>query len=202
MARELDDPHNLTSAGVFEAYGDRIRTYIVSIVRDPSEAEDLTQETFLRAHRKLQSLQDPATLSTWLYRIATHVCYDRFRQPSYRRKAPLADAGGENETKDLDLEDENTPRLDTALERAEMNACIREYIENLSDSYRTVILLHDLHGMTNPEIAEKMGCSLATVKIRLHRARVRLKETLAGACDFSHDEQGVLGCERKPTEDP
>ena len=87
------------------------------------------------------------------------------------------------------------------IDQADMGHCVREFIERLSDSYRTVIFLHDLHGMTNPEIAQALDCSLATVKIRLHRARTRLKEALAKGCDFSYDERGVFVCRRKrPTE--
>src|SRR5450759_2400729 len=70
-----------TDAGeLFTAYRDRIRRYILGMVRDPAEAEDLTQETFLRAHRRLYLLRHPEAVGGWLYRIATHVCLDRLRQ--------------------------------------------------------------------------------------------------------------------------
>lgn len=188
----------LTSEAVFDQYGDKIRRYILRQVRNPADADDLTQETFLRVHRKLATLQDPATLSTWLYRIATHVCYDRFRSAAHRHAAqPLAAAADGDDT-DADPEDADAPRLDHVIDRADMGACVREYIERLPDSYRTAILLHDLHGMTNPEIADALGCSLSNVKIRLHRARQRLKAALAAGCNFSSDERGVFVCERKP----
>ena len=193
----------LTSEAVAEEYRDRIFRYILRLARDPAEAEDLTQETFLRVHRRLESLQDSATLSTWLYRIATNVCYDRFRQPSYRHRAKPKSGTFDGDENEKELEDTGAPRLDQIIDRAEMGNCIQEFIERLSDSYRTVILLHDLHGMTNPEIAQAMGCSLATVKIRLHRARSRLKEALAAGCNFSYDDRGVFVCERKlPGEQP
>jgi len=69
----------VSSADLFAAYQGRIRRYILSMVRDPVEADDLTQDVFLQAHRKLGSLRDPDAVISWLYRIATHVCYDRFR---------------------------------------------------------------------------------------------------------------------------
>ncbi len=191
------DAGGLTSEGVFEQYGTAIRRYILRLVRNRAEADDLTQETFLRVHRKLDTLQDPATLSTWLYRIATHVCYDRFRQASYRHAAKISGADPDGDGAGDALLDAETPRLGEVIERSEMSGCVRNYIENLSDSYRTVVLLHDLHEMTNPEIAQALECSLATVKIRLHRARLRLKKALAAGCDFSHDERGVLVCEPK-----
>src|ERR1039458_9241273 len=68
-------------AGVlFETYHDRIYRYVLGFVRNPAEAEDLTQDTFLRAHRYGDSLRDPEVVRGWLYRIATHVCLDRLRQ--------------------------------------------------------------------------------------------------------------------------
>ena len=78
-----------------------------------------------------------------------------------------------------------------------MSACVRERLEDLPDDYRMVLLLHDEYGLTNPEIAEKLGCSLATVKIRLHRARRKLAQVLTGSCDFRHDERGVVVCDPK-----
>ena len=82
-----------------------------------------------------------------------------------------------------------------------MSGCVQQYIAQLSDSYRAVILLHDTQGLTNPEIAEMLDLSLATVKIRLHRARKRLREALLRACSFSYDDRGVLICERKDCDD-
>ena len=64
-----------------------------------------------------------------------------------------------------------------------------------------MILLHDVEGLTNPEIAELLGASVPAVKIRLHRARNRLRDALAGACSFSTDERGVLVCDPK-SDDP
>ena len=170
--------------------------YIHSMVRDSTEAEDLTQETLLRAHRKLSSLADHTKLVPWLYRIATNVCHDRFRQTSYRNRPESfdahADGNASNEAADT------APRLDTVIEQKEMSDCVQEYLANLSDSYRSVILLHDMEGMTNPEIAAMLDVSLATVKIRLHRAREQLRTALKAGCSFSCDDRGVMVCDRKP----
>jgi len=191
---------NLNSAAVFERYGDKIRRYILGMVRDPTEADDLTQETFLRVHRKLETLKDASALSVWLYRIATNVCYDRFRQSSYRLPGPSLDEAADDDAA-AQVEDLDTPGVDKVIGQAEMEACVADYLDRLSDSYRMVILLHDLHGMKNQEIARHLGCSLSTVKIRLHRARRRLREALAAGCRFSYDEDGSLICEPKPPDD-
>ncbi len=78
-----------------------------------------------------------------------------------------------------------------------MSACVQQYIAALPDSYRAVILLHNLHGLTGAQIAETLDLPLATVKIRLHRARSRLQATLKAKCAFSYDERNVLVCEPK-----
>ena len=96
-----------------------IYRYILGIVRNPAEADDLTQEALLRAHTNLSSLDDDSKLIPWLYRIATNVTYDRFRQASYRhRPQPLAeDAGGDLDTGLVQIAVESGPRLDKAMEQ-------------------------------------------------------------------------------------
>lgn len=189
------------------SHREAIRRYVLGIVRDSAVAEDLTQETLLRAHRKLETLEDPSRLVSWLYRIATNLCRDRFRQASYRHRPDSLDtaAAGEDEAGPPEPVDPG-PRLDKAIEQDEMSACVQDYLADLSDPYRAVILLHDTEGLTNPEIAELLGVSLATVKIRLHRAREKLRAALNEGCSFSTDERGVVVCEPAPlqieSEDP
>lgn len=176
-----------------------IRRYILGLVRDPAEADDLTQETYLRAHAGFYALKNEAKALPWLYRIATNLSYDRFRQASYKHSQRSSGRVG------VDVSDSSAaasvpdtePRLDLAMEREEMSGCIQQYFSQLSDQYRAVILLHDTQGLTNPEIANMLDLSLATVKIRLHRARKRLGEALERACSFSYDDRGVLICEPK-----
>ncbi len=177
---------------IFEGDYERIFRYIASMVHDEMEAEDLTQETFLRAYRRHDSLRDEGAQTAWLYRIATHVCYDRFRQ--YARRQPME---SETDLDQVDVAEPDTPALQQTIERDEMSECIQDYLNHLSDSYRAVILLHDMHELTSPEIAQLLGESLAAVKIRLHRARGKLRTALEAGCGFSYDERNVLTCESK-----
>jgi len=183
---------------IFGRYKEPIHRYVLTLVRESGAAEDLTQETFLRAYRKLPTLEDPSKVSSWLYRIATHLSYDRFRRSSQRNEAISLDntSPAQGDPVPIELADDS-PRLDKVVEQREMSSCVQDYLEKLPDDYRAVILLHDLEGLTNPEIAAMLGCSLATAKIRLHRARKKLKEALDNACKFTHDERGVFVCERK-----
>ena len=159
---------------------------------DPTEAQDLTQETFLRAHRGRASLRDPQAALPWLYSIATHVCLDRLRARA--RRVP-----GEAQL-DPEAVSPPDPEATAALrvEQDEMSTCVQGYVGELSDTYRAVLRLHDAHGLTCAEIAELLGDSIGSVKIRLHRARKRLQRALESGCVFSHDERGTLVCEPKP----
>ena len=176
-------------SGFFEKNYNRVYAYVWSMVRDSNEAEDLTQETFLRAHRERETLKDPQAMLSWLYCIATHVSLDwlrkRTKATNRESRAGLAD---------IDPPDLETLSVQQVLEQEQMSACVNRFLTGIPDTYRSVILLHDTHGLTGPEIASTLGLPLATVKIRLHRARLRLKAALKAGCKFSRDERGILVC--------
>lgn len=190
---ELEDKLEVENASVFFS-GDyqRIFRYILSMIRDTAEAEDLTQETFLRAYRGRDSLRDEGAQTTWLYRIATHVCLDRMRR--YARRNPKE---VDIDIDQVDIAEPDEPSLQKVIEQDEMTACVQGYLNRLPDSYRAAIMLHDMHELTSPEIAQLLDVSLANVKIRLHRARRKLRSALEADCDFSVDERSVLTCESK-----
>ena len=79
-----------------------------------------------------------------------------------------------------------------------MNQCVRDFVDRLPDGYKSVIALSELEGFTNSEIAAILGISIDTVKIRLHRARERLRKDLASGCSFHRDDRNEFACERKP----
>ncbi len=175
----------------------QVQRHIQAMVRDRAEAEELTQDTYARALERIEQLRDPQAALAWLYRIATTVALDRLRR---RRPAtvPLDDGDAAESAGDR----EQPPSLlESALESSEMSTCVQHYLATLPDDYRIAILLHDAHGLTNAELAELVGCSLATAKIRVHRAHERLRETLAAACNFEIDDRGVLVCNPQPGSD-
>jgi RNA polymerase sigma-70 factor (ECF subfamily) len=194
------EPLRATHEARLVPFRGQVQRHILAMVRDRSLAEELTQDAYARALERIDQLRDPQAALAWLYRIATTVALDRLRQrrPSTVPLDTVAPAGAEAEQA---AERERPPTLlEGALESEEMSACVQGYLAALPDDYRIAILLHDAHGLSNPEIAELLGCSLATAKIRVHRARTRLRETLNSACSFEIDERGVLICE--PTDTP
>lgn len=170
----------------------QILRYVRSVVRDAADAEDLAQETFVRAYRRRDSLRDPEATLAWLYSIATHVCLDRLRQEA--RRAPRRSTADPAEL----TARESVATAQLHVEQEEMSACVQGYVADLSDGYRAVLLLHDVYGLTSREIAALLGDSVGSVKIRLHRARGKLRQALEGGCSFSQDDRGTLVCDPSP----
>ena len=168
-----------------------------------NEAEDLTQEVFVKVDKALKEFRGEAMLSTWIYRIATNTAMDRLRSSSFKqqdRESVSSETMNEivAELKERNVwTGEKEPEVDQQLIRQEMDSCIREYIDQLSDDYRAVLVLSEVEGFKNREVAEILGVSLNTVKIRLHRARAKLKELLGNHCNFHLDERSELACDRK-----
>jgi len=180
-------------AGVlFETYHGQIYRYVLGLVRSPAEAEDLTQDTFLRAYRHGESLRDPEAVRGWLYRIATHVCVDRLRQ-----RKPLVSLDNEEAENRAKPPVSDAPSPLEVSERKETSACVQRCLDFLPDKYRAVILLHEAHSLTAPEIANLLGLTVTTVKIRIHRARRKLQEVMECGCAVSKDDCGIPTCHPK-----
>jgi RNA polymerase sigma-70 factor (ECF subfamily) len=79
----------------------------------------------------------------------------------------------------------------------EMNVCVRQVINSLPDAYREALVLHDMEGLSGEQTAEVLDCTVATAKIRIHRARLRLKKALESTCEFYRDSESILRCDRK-----
>ncbi len=187
---------------IYASYHPRIFRYLTRLV-GPNEAEDLTQEVFLRVNRGLPDFKGDAKLSTWIYRIATNVATDRLRsrasQESRSGKAITLDEQLIEES--IDLKAERKPSLERQAIREEMSSCVQDYINSLPESYRVPVTLSEIGGLTNKEIAETLGLTMETVKIRLHRGRAKLKDKLEAGCKFERDEEDILVCDPKADPD-
>ena len=168
----------------------RILRYLTRMV-GVQDAEDLAQEVFIRAAKAYEDFRHEAKIETWLYRIATHVAVDRLRGTASRRETL---PGQELDEVAADGQESVSSLEEKTLRRA-ANECIRNVIYGLPENYRTPLILSELEGFTNREIAEIMDVSLDTVKIRLHRAKEQLKQALLDACQFSRDERNELTCD-------
>ncbi len=173
-------------------YRQTLLDHVRSIVRDPAEAEDVLQEVLVKAHMGVEQLRAEAALAAWLFRIATHVAIDHLRKRS--RQPDVAD---DVDTTKIASEDDGVPGLQRLVEQQEMSACVQRFLLDLPSVYRTVLLLHDLDGLTAGEIARSLCITVENAKIRLHRARAALRASLEAGCSFYCDDRGVLVCEPK-----
>jgi RNA polymerase sigma-70 factor (ECF subfamily) len=196
------EKNKLKFSDVYNEFHERICRYLERMV-GKGDGEDLTQEVFIKVDKGLNDFKGASKLSTWIYRIATNTALDKLRSRSFREdknKVRLNPA-----IEDEDVDDSKIPAAQTSLSaereaiRKEMTECIREFVDRLGEDYRTVIILSELKDLKNQQIAEILGISLDAVKIRLHRARARLKAEFEAGCDFYHDEDG-LACDRKKPE--
>jgi RNA polymerase sigma-70 factor (ECF subfamily) len=172
---------------VAEELSGPLRHYLERLVGDRSTADDLLQDTLLKIARALPSFKGRSSVKTWAFTIATRVATDHFRRPQNRAQMIDIDETGPT----LDAETDHNLVVD------EMNSCVREVIDSLPEDYRTALVLHDLESQTAAQVAEIAGCSVATAKIRIHRARRRLKEALDEECRFYRDTDNVFRCDRK-----
>jgi RNA polymerase sigma-70 factor, ECF subfamily len=188
---------NQTFNEIFDEYHPRVLRYLKRIV-NPDDAEDLSQEVFDKINKGLNKFQGRSSLSTWIYRITTNTAIDKSRSAAYkyeRERHSFEDEKSHESSGATTVK--ASPATDQLVIRKEMSDCINEFIDNLSPDYKTVIVLSDLEGFANKEIAEILGISLDNVKIRLHRARVRLKKALQEGCDFYYTDGNTLACDRK-----
>ncbi len=163
--------------------------YLRRLVRDDAAAEDVLQETLIRVARSMGSFEGRSSMKTWAFSIATRAAADHFRTRMSGAEMDHA----------IDLEGvaADDAAIDERLVIDEMNACVRHVIESLPPDYRAAMVLHDLEGLTAEQTAQVCGCSVATAKIRIHRARERLRKALGRQCDFYVDSANVLRCDRK-----
>ncbi len=189
-------------SAVYDEFAPRIRRYLTRLVGE-GEAEDLTQEVFVRAHRAMATRRGDSLLSTWLYRIATNAAIDRLRAAS-RNEVPVAasapaepavEEGCEIVSEAAALE---THDAESRVIRKEMRHCILDLVDRLPPAHREVILLGELRDLRDQEIADALGVTLEAAKMRLHRARGELRKLLEGSCDLYRDEDNEFACDRKP----
>ena len=177
-----------------EAFRPKILRYLGQLV-GKEEADDLAQVVMLRVSQGLAGFRGDASLTTWIYRIATNAALDRLRA---RRAEPLqAPCAAEEDDAETVPPELRAPSVEALAIRSEMSACIRAFVGRLPDRYASVLVLSELEGFRNAEVAAILGISLDTAKIRLHRARAALRGALEAGCRLESGPDDELACEPK-----
>ena len=172
---------------IYAEFQPKIHRYMIRMVGE-LEAEDLTQEVFVKLSQALNTFRGEAKLSTWVYRIATNAALDRLRSPKFQKEEKDLSEARRVANGEAEIVDRNTwtgeqiPLVEQQVYRKEMADCLQSYIRQLPEIYRTILVLSHMEELGNQEIADVLGLTLETVKIRLHRARELLRRELAGNC--------------------
>jgi len=158
-----------------ERYESKVYSLAMKMLRNPEDAEDVLQDTFLRAYRGIKSFQGNSTFSTWIYRITANSALMRLR----KKQLPTVsiDDADERETP-INIADWSPGPVEQLLTQ-ETQKAMDEAIAALPPEFKQVFILRDVEELSNAEVAEILDLSVAAVKSRLHRARLKVRNRLA-----------------------
>ena len=179
-ALRREDPD--APAALVETYGDRVYRLARRITGSNEDAEEVAQDALWTAARKIGGFKGESAFGSWLYRITANAAYMKLRS----RRSKGAEISLEDVLPALDEEgrhfepmDDWSPRVDEQALQGELRDVLEEAIAALPPDYRTAVVLHDIEGLSNPDIAEALGISLPAVKSRIHRSRLFLRQRLS-----------------------
>ena len=176
-----------TSEKVWQEYHSRLHAFIKSRIAEDAATDDILQNVFLKMHTGLTSLKDATKLQSWLYQITRNAINDYFRSQKPTVEFP-----------DQLLQPEIDPGEKVT---QELSNCLQPMIRRLPETYREAVILSELKGLTQKEVAQMQGTSLSGAKSRIQRGRAQLKEMLADCCRLEFDHKGRLcDYERKDNE--
>ena len=164
---------------VWEEFSGRVRSHLLKKIRDKGDVDDLMQEIFMKIHAHLPHLREREKLSSWIYRIAENTLNDYYRKDRGRETEydeNRAARGDQNEEDPLEG----------------IEGCIEAFIARLPDKYREPLVMSDIEGMSQKDIAEKMEISYSGLKSRVQRGREMIKEMFVECCRLSIGEDGKL----------
>ena len=168
---------------IYQLHSRRVYALCLRMSGDPVEAEDLTQEAFLQLFRKIHTFRGESAFSSWMHRLTANIVLMRFRK---KRPVPvsLEEMTRPDDEKDRPTFEIGVPdlRLTGLFDRINLH----DALERLPQGYKSMFLLHDVHGYEHNEIASMLGCSVGNSKSQLHKARKRLRELLQDVRRYAH----------------
>ena len=167
-----------------ERYQRRVVSHALSMVKDPDEAMDIAQETFVRVHRYLPSFKGDSSFFTWTWRIATNLCLDAARKKGRGERLGMTSHGDEEDAREAEIEAGMDP-VSAALagparraENRELADKLQEALSELSENHRTILLLREQEGLSYEELSQTLGIRKGTVMSRLFHARLKMQRKL------------------------
>ena len=189
--RHTDRDHDLTEAlrlreawateGLVTRYGERAYRLASRITGNGQDAEEVVQDAFWTVVRKIDTFRGESAFGSWLYRIVANAAYQKLRGRQRRQQdisleevLPVFDESGRHVTPAVDW----SPRVDDPRIQVELRAALTAAIDELPAAYRMVLVLRDIEGRSNGEVADALGLNIGVVKTRVHRARLFLRKRL------------------------
>jgi RNA polymerase sigma-70 factor (ECF subfamily) len=170
------------AAMLVERYGDRVYRLGLRITGSPEDAEEVAQDALWTAARKIGTFKGESAFGSWLYRIAANAAYMKLRtRKSKGREVAFDDVIPSFDEDGVHFEpmDDWSPRVDEQALQNELRDVLQHAIDDLPPDYRTALVMHDVEGISNPDIAETLGISLPAVKSRVHRSRLFVRQKLS-----------------------
>jgi RNA polymerase sigma-70 factor, ECF subfamily len=165
-----------------ERYGDRVYRLALRITGSNEDAEEAAQDALWTAARKIATFKGESAFGSWLYRITANAAYQKLRTRRGKSREialddvlPTLDQDGRH----FEPMDDWSNRVDEKALQGELRGVLESAIDALPDDYRTALVLHDVEGLSNPDIAEALGISLPAVKSRVHRSRLFVRKRLS-----------------------
>jgi RNA polymerase sigma-70 factor (ECF subfamily) len=163
-------------------FGDRVYRLAIRITGNEQDAEEVVQDALWTAARKIHTFKGESAFGSWLYRITANTAYQKLRgRQSKKHEVPWEDLFPTFDElgQHVDPVSDWSPKVEEPALQSELRQVLSTAIDELPEDYRTAFLMHDVEGLSNPEIAETLGISLPAVKSRVHRSRLFLRERLS-----------------------
>lgn len=170
--------HPRTTEELFRSFQARLRSFIQSRVADARAVDDILQDVFLKIHSRVDSLRDETRLESWIFQVTRNTIADHYRKrfSSHEEASPVEPS-------------EEQPE-ENAMEK--FSAGVREMIGQLPEHYRDALLLTEFEGLTQQQLAQRLGISLSGAKSRVQRARQMLRDLLMQCCHIEFDRYGTV----------
>lgn len=169
----------MTSCDLWAEHKAKLRGYIAKHVRDSAAVDDILQDVFLKLHTSLHTVRSHGSLAPWLYRIAANAIADH-----YRMQKPSEEISDELAAPE--------PEPDYI---GDLAACLQPLIDELPETYRAALVLSEIEGLPQKEVADRLGLSLSGAKSRVQRGREKLRQRLSECCNIETGKNGIVGYE-------
>ena len=169
----------MTTEKIWEEFQPRLKQFILKRIPDEQNAEDILQDVFLKIHARIDTIRDEEKLQSWMYQIARNTIADYYREHKATVELPEA----------LELPEE--PIVDDDVVK-DLIPSVKAMVNGLPDEYREALILTEYEGLTQRELAERLGLSFSGAKSRVQRAREKLKTMLLDCCHFEFDRLGKV----------